>query len=149
MRGQFMAPLVSASEEGTTCISVNPAHQLFVVGTASGTLEFYDPRSRSRIAEAAATKGEVSAISCREDGLGLAVGTSEGKVMLWDLREHRPWITKDHHYNLPIKRVLWHSGGSDAEKHERVVSADAKVIRIWEPENVYFLINIRGNLLPP
>lgn len=143
-----MTPVASDSVDGVNCISINPAHQLITMGTMDGTIEFVDPRSRDIIARASVRSlngndgAQVTAIANRDDGLGLAVGTSEGKVLLWDLRERAPWLVKDHYYDLPIKRVLWHQSKGDGDTIERVISVDSKVVRIWNPETVYFVFGL-------
>jgi ribosome biogenesis protein ENP2 len=43
------------------------------------------------------------------DGLNFGVGTSTGKVLLYDLRAAKPLIVKDHMYGIPIKKVIFHS----------------------------------------
>ena len=51
---------------------------------------------------------QISALSFR-DGLNFGVGTSTGKVLLYDLRADKPLIVKDHMYGIPIKKLLFHS----------------------------------------
>jgi ribosome biogenesis protein ENP2 len=67
----------------------------------------------------------VTAVSFR-DGLNLAVGTSTGHVLLYDIRADRPLLVKDHMYGAPIKKVLFHA------THDQVLSLDSKVLKIWD-----------------
>ncbi|BGP16521.1 hypothetical protein JCM10213_001140 [Rhodosporidiobolus nylandii] len=153
---------------GVNCIDINPAHQLLCFGTETsngkGTVELWDPRSRSRagilrlpyatlqansvssasllqarlpgVDDDVAGGVSVTALANRADGLNLAVGTSTGHVMLYDLRANRPYTTKDQGYGLPVKKVQWVESSpamsGDAE-HEGgwVASADEKVVKIW------------------
>ncbi|GAA6047444.1 hypothetical protein JCM3770_001308 [Rhodotorula araucariae] len=154
---------------GVNVIDVNPAHQLLCFGTETrdgrGTVEMWDPRSRSRagilrlpyaslaassmssaslqhprlpgVDDDAAMGGvAVTALANRNDGLNLAVGTSTGHVLLYDLRANRPYTTKDQGYGLPVKKVEWvesspaTSGDADREGGW-VASADEKVVKIW------------------
>ncbi|KWU47016.1 nucleolar rRNA processing-related protein [Rhodotorula sp. JG-1b] len=130
-----------------------------------GTVEMWDPRSRARAGilrlpyasllassmssatlkhprlpgvDDALTNGGVSvtALANRMDGLNLAVGTSTGHVLLYDLRANRPYTTKDQGYGLPVKKVEWVESApatsSDADREGGwVASADEKVVKIW------------------
>jgi hypothetical protein len=79
-QGRFLNPIATDSESGVNATELCPAHQLFGFGTASGTVEFWDPRSRSRVGllqpqvpaafgSTDATSLEVSALKFRHDGL--------------------------------------------------------------------------------
>lgn len=134
--GRFMTPLPTQLR-GVNAVEVNPVHQLYAFGGEDGT-EFWDPRCRSRIAaldilEALRQSGatsvpaalpETTAIKFGWDGLSMALGTSSGHVLLFDLRNPMPTVVKDHGYGLGIKRLdFW---------NDKVVSADQRVIKIWE-----------------
>ena len=74
----------------------------------------------------------VTALSSHSDGLNMAVGTSTGHTLLYDLRSPRPYALKDQGYGMPIKRLLWPSSVLAMEREEPLVaSADAKVVKIW------------------
>ena len=74
----------------------------------------------------------------------LAVGTSGGFVALFDLRSQRPLLTKDHMYGSRIVDVKFHGGGgggggeggggggANAGPQRRVISADTRIIKIWD-----------------
>ncbi|KAJ2797283.1 Small ribosomal subunit biogenesis, partial [Coemansia helicoidea] len=88
----------------------------------------------------AGTRGgfEVTALEFRQDGLGAAVGTSSGHVLLYDLRQGRPWQVKDQQYGLPIRTVQWIEAVRNAYSDEaadvdgaKILSADARVIKLW------------------
>ncbi|KAG9003543.1 hypothetical protein FRB94_003063 [Tulasnella sp. JGI-2019a] len=156
-QGRFLNPLALSQEiEGVNCIDVNPVHQLLSFGTQShgdGTVEFWDPRSRSALGSLQLPRSvifpmgtnastdlelmsivdlEVTALSSRSDGLSLAVGTSSGHTLLYDLRSPRYFAIKDQGYGLPIKNVSWVEGGAKMAGDGLVVSADRKVIKIWD-----------------
>lgn len=159
--GRFMTPLALVGESGdvpgVNCIDVNPAHQLYAFGVeGNGTVEFWDPRSRSRVgllklplgrllpagAAAPALPGledvtggpsvSVTALASRMDGLSYAIGTSTGHTLLYDIRSARPFAIKDQGYGLPVKNVSWIEGGSRMAGDGLVLSADKKVIKIWD-----------------
>ena len=79
-----------------------------------------------RQSAAAAAAREVSALRFDDRGLSLAVGTSTGHVALYDLRRAQPMHVKDHQYGLPICDIKYH------ESSGKLVSADAKAIKIWD-----------------
>ncbi|KZT61702.1 WD40 repeat-like protein [Calocera cornea HHB12733] len=152
-QGRFMTPL-DLSEggediEGVNAVDVNPAHQLFSFGTSgNGTVQFWDPRSRSRVGvlrvpmagllpagglgSAMDTDLAVTALSSRMDGLNLAVGTSTGHTLLYDLRSNQPYAIKDQGYGLPVENVSWIEGGHKMASDSLVLSADKKVLKIWD-----------------
>ncbi|PWZ01845.1 WD40 repeat-like protein [Testicularia cyperi] len=95
----------------------------------------------------------VTALSGAEDGLNLAVGTSTGHVLLYDLRMDRPYQSKDQGFGLPIKKVSWpgdkaaaSTGGvgprTRTEAEGKVMSADAKVIKVWDKETGENLVSV-------
>lgn len=159
---------------GVNAIDINPAHQLMCFGTDTelgrGTVEMWDPRSRTRAgllrlpyAKLLAASGSsasllqpalpgvdddgvgrsglaVTALASKMDGLNLAVGTSTGHVLLYDLRANREYTTKDQGYGLPIKKVQWVDNtvsNGDAEREGGyVASVDEKVVKVWGRESV-------------
>lgn len=95
----------------------------------------------------------VSALAGAEDGLNLAVGTNTGHVLLYDLRMDRPYQTKDQGFGLPIKKVMWPgdkaastTGGvgprTRSEAEGKVLSADAKVIKVWDKDSGDNLVSV-------
>ncbi|KAJ1718184.1 Small ribosomal subunit biogenesis, partial [Coemansia biformis] len=81
---------------------------------------------------------EVTAMEFRQDGLGTAIGTSSGHVLLYDLRQGRPWQVKDQQYGLPIRTVQWVESVRNAYSSDvadvdgaKILSADARVIKLW------------------
>lgn len=49
---------------------------------------------------------------------------------MYDLRSNQPLLVKDHFYNLPIKSLAFH------DQTDLVVSADSKIIKMWNKDNV-------------
>ncbi|GAA5889722.1 hypothetical protein JCM16303_007152 [Sporobolomyces ruberrimus] len=94
-----------------------------------------------------ATGLSVTALANKSDGLNLAVGTSSGHILLYDLRANRPYQTKDQGYGLPVKKVEWiesaTSSAGDADREGGyVASADEKVVKIWGRETGNNLVAI-------
>lgn len=142
--------IAADSITGVNVVDINPAHQLFAFGIdGNGTVQFWDPRSRSRVgvltlpehgllpvvSESENLSGSslsVTAIASRTDGLSYAIGTSTGHTLLYDIRSRRHYAMKDQGYGLPVKCLEWVEGGSRVASDGMVISADKKVIKIWD-----------------
>ncbi|KAK5215455.1 Small ribosomal subunit biogenesis, partial [Exophiala xenobiotica] len=95
-----------ALQGGIGAGSVNTAavaegsHNLFAFGTSLGTVEYWDTRSRAKVATLAMPseyegRPEVTALDFHRSGISTAVGTSSGLVYLYDLRSPLPTLKKD------------------------------------------------------
>ncbi|PIO54908.1 hypothetical protein TELCIR_23717, partial [Teladorsagia circumcincta] len=71
-------------------------------------------------------KPEITSLKFR-DALRLAVGTSTGQVMLYDIRSRKPLIVKDHVNGLPIRKIDF----AVRESENLVLSMDGRVLKIW------------------
>jgi ribosome biogenesis protein ENP2 len=120
---------------GVGCVNVaavaEGTHGLLSFGTSIGTVEFWDPRSKSRVAVLGGHDGEVTALDFNQSGLSLATGTSTGMVQIFDLRRPVPLLKKDQGYGYAIKNLI-HLETSSHEK--KILSADKKIIKIWDEE---------------
>jgi len=135
-QGRFMQPYTTQSKEINVC-KINEEHQLLSVGTVDGKVVCVDPRSRSivgtlditdhKVFQGLDTTPEVTALQFN-GALEMGVGTSTGHVMLYDIRSTRPRIVKNHYYELPIKNIHFH------QHNNRIVTADTKIIKIWDYE---------------
>lgn len=165
-QGRFLKPLLIEGDggediTGVNVIDINPSHHLLAFGVeGNGTVEFWDHRSRSRVGILRLPKNSllpgsiaaaslpivdddqpsrslsVTAISSRTDGLSYAIGTSTGHTLLYDIRSPKPFAIKDLGYGLPVKNVAWMEGGSRIAGDGLVLSADKKVIKIWDRNTV-------------
>ncbi|TIB78435.1 hypothetical protein E3Q22_02618 [Wallemia mellicola] len=162
-QGRFLNPLDldSTTVEGINAVDVNPAHQLWsfgVEGSGAG-VKFWDPRSRNQIGsldlpaeylleDNIANLGSgplgVTALASHYNGLSLAVGTSTGHTLLYDLRASKPFASKDQGYGLPIKNLQWleSASGRYDQADGKVASADSKVIKIWDKESTENYVNL-------
>lgn len=133
--GQFQAPLTTDATE-IFCCEFNPEHYLFACGTKEGTVECWDPRDRTRAGVLDITQSKfiedidrsvlpaVTSLKFR-DGINMAVGTSTGHVLLYDIRGRLPVYVKDHQFDLPIKSVTFH------KPLDLVLSMDRKIVKLW------------------
>uniref|UniRef100_A0A6M2DIP1 Putative nucleolar protein 10 n=1 Tax=Xenopsylla cheopis TaxID=163159 RepID=A0A6M2DIP1_XENCH len=131
-RGQFLQPYATNSNS-INCSVINPEHHLLCVGTAGGTVEAWDPRSRERCSTLdcalnlhnnAETFPAVTSMAFK-NGLTMGVGTASGHVLLYDIRSSQPLLIKDHMNGLPINNVVFHN------TTDHVYSMDSSVLKIW------------------
>ncbi|KAF2227393.1 WD40-repeat-containing domain protein [Elsinoe ampelina] len=116
------------------------SHNMLAFGTSLGTVEFWDPRSKSRVATLAkpqhysldnALRPEISALEFHSSGLRLAAGTSTGLVSIYDLRSPVPLLQKEQGYDEPIQNLRFLDS---AHVSDKVMSADKRNIKIWDAE---------------
>ncbi|CAF4245393.1 unnamed protein product, partial [Rotaria sp. Silwood2] len=133
-QGQYLEPLQSKLTGFNAC-EFNPEHELFACGSVEGHLECYDPRIRSFVGQidcavyANSNSGSsLPAVSCIKfkDALNVSVGMTTGQILLFDIRSNKPYFIKDHNYNLPIKRIDFHTQNDDY-----ILSIDKKICKIW------------------
>src|SRR5271169_4332311 len=135
-QGKFLNSLeAETAGDGVNCIDICPAHQLVGLGTEGGTVEFWDPRVRSRVGvldvmTAEVDSDAVTALAYRMDGLNFAVGTHSGQTMLYDLRSPRAYLRKDQGYGLPMKHLTWIES-HDGMESAKILGADGKIIKLW------------------
>ncbi|KAL1866249.1 hypothetical protein VTK73DRAFT_4838 [Phialemonium thermophilum] len=118
---------------GVGCVNVGAiaedTHGLLAFGTSISTVEFWDPRTKSRVAVLGGHEGEVTALDFSPNGLSLAVGSSTGIVQLFDLRRPAPLLRKDQGFGFPIQNIIHLETASQERK---ILSSDKKVIKIWD-----------------
>ncbi|KAI5959925.1 ENP2 [Candida pseudojiufengensis] len=134
-QGRFLNPLHLDTDLGVNSVTINKVHGLISAGLEDGTVEFWDPRSKSRagklfIDEQLNEPGiQVSSVSFRQDGLNFACGTSNGKTLLYDLRTNQPSIVKDQGYGFEIKNIVWLE---NTLKSDTLLTSDKRICKIWD-----------------
>jgi ribosome biogenesis protein ENP2 len=130
-RGRFLTPM-EARGGSLNVIGSCPTTGLLAVGSEDGTVECFDPRTRAAIGELNVTRanGGVTAVRFDPNGMSVAAGDGEGLIRVYDLRSSRPVLTKDHYNGFPIKDLKYHTG---VDEKRRVISADTRVVKIWDP----------------
>ncbi|KAL6247395.1 Small ribosomal subunit biogenesis [Rhinocladiella similis] len=135
-----------ALQGGIGAGSVNKAaiaessHNLFAFGTSTGTVEYWDARSRARVATLALPsdfdgRPEVTALNFHRSGISTAVGTSSGMIYLYDLRSPVPTLKKDQGYGYPIIYLEYLTASSatrDAVSEPKIASADRRILKLWD-----------------
>jgi ribosome biogenesis protein ENP2 len=162
-QGRFLSALPSGSP-GTNAMHVNPLHKLLGCAGEDGVVECWDTRAKKstgrldietalgaalgedvgkggRAGIGGGIRGGVRGFECTsikfaEDGLTMAVGTSSGHALLFDVRSSRPSLVKAHQYGLPVIDVQFHRPSGN------VLSSDAKVIKIWDQRSGEVFTNI-------
>ncbi|XP_075057539.1 nucleolar protein 10 [Mixophyes fleayi] len=138
-QGRYLNSLQTDASQVNVC-DINPEHHLFAAGTVEGKVECWDPRTRSRvgildcalgsITEDTEIEGLPSVSALKFNGpLHMAVGTSTGQVLMYDLRSSQPLMVKDHQYGLPIRSIQFH------DPLELIISADSRIIKMWNKDN--------------
>lgn len=126
-----------------TAAVAEDSHNLLAFGTSIGTVEYWDSRSRNRVAvlgvpreqESSQGRPEVTALDFHKSGITTAVGTSSGLIYLYDLRSPVPLLRKDHGYGYPVQTVqfLTPSTRSRIQTDEpKIISADKRILKIWD-----------------
>lgn len=137
-QGRFFASLNTRSP-AINVICRSPVHGLLACGGEDGALECFDLREKASVGRidvvthTGDTDQEVTAIRFEEtESFQMAVGTSSGQVLIYDLRSSRPFRVKDHMYDSPILDIKWHSTLNATRP--RMITTDNRVVRIWDPE---------------
>ncbi|XP_055848507.1 nucleolar protein 10 [Episyrphus balteatus] len=131
-RGQFLQPFESEASCSNVC-EINPEHHLLMVGTKEGTVEAWDPRDRRKCATVDVAMKfpnskkfpSVTAMKFK-NGLQMAVGTTTGHVLIYDIRSREPLFVKDHLNQLPIKRLGFNPS------QQSVYSLDSAMFKVWD-----------------
>lgn len=112
-----------------TAAIAEDSHNLLAFGTSLGTVEFWDPRSKARIAVLGGHEGEVTALDFASNGLSIATGSSSGMMQIFDMRRPTALLKKDHGYGFPIKKLIHMTTASQEKK---ILSADKRIVKIWD-----------------
>ncbi|KAA8517258.1 hypothetical protein F0562_017490 [Nyssa sinensis] len=137
-QGRFLSSL-STQSPALNVVSQSKLHGLVACGGDDGAVECFDMRSRSSVgrinavAPAGDINQEVTAIEFDGDGgYHMAVGSSAGKVLIYDLRSSYPMRVKDHMYGSPILNIKWHRTLNS--ERPKLITTDNHIVRIWDPE---------------
>ncbi|KAL7128478.1 hypothetical protein ABFS83_14G319700 [Erythranthe nasuta] len=134
-QGRFLSPL-STQSPALNVVSRSKVHGLVASGGEDGAVECFDIRTRSSVGriDAVASAGDIDAVTAIEfdEGYLMAVGSSCGKVLLYDLRSSNPMRVKDHMYGSPILNIKWHKTLNSQQS--KLITADKHIVRIWDPE---------------
>ena len=130
---------IQSGSVNTTSIAEG-SHGLFAFGTSLSTIEYWDPRSRARVATLQMPSDfdgspEVTALDFHQSGIKIAAGTSSGLIYQYDLRSPNPILKKDQGYGYPIHHLeyLNFSSTTRASNTEpKILSADKRIVKIWE-----------------
>ncbi|XP_038970616.1 nucleolar protein 10 isoform X2 [Phoenix dactylifera] len=148
-QGRFLSSLNTQSP-AINAISRSSVHGLIACGGEDGAVECFDLRRKSSVGRinavmpAGDVDHEVTAVQFDEfQGYLMAVGSSAGKISIYDLRMSDPVRIKDHMYGSPILNIKWHQTLNSAEP--KLVTADSHVVRIWDPNTGDNMTSIEPN----
>ncbi|XP_022566903.1 nucleolar protein 10-like isoform X2 [Brassica napus] len=135
-QGRFLSPL-STQSPALNVVSSN-LHGLIACGGEDGAVECFDMRMKlsaariNAVAHGGDVAAEVTAIEFDDsEGLQVAVGSSAGKVFIYDLRTSAPIQVKDHMYESPILSIKWQRTLNTQEP--KLITTDKHIVRIWDP----------------
>ncbi|KAI3985397.1 hypothetical protein MKX01_033711 [Papaver californicum] len=163
-QGRFMSSL-STRSPALNVLTRSKLHGLIACGGDDGAVECFDFRMKSSVGRinsaehAGDTNQEVTALQFDGDGgYQMAVGTSDGKVLVYDLRSSHPtrachvwqqsctillvfcFILCTCEWLLPIGFI---SAGMEADikwhqtlnsEGTKLITTDSHIVRIWDPE---------------
>lgn len=145
-QGRFLASL-STQSPALNVVCRSKVHGLVAAGGEDGAVECFDTRSKSSVGrlDAVASAGdidaEVSAIEFDGDGGYLmAVGSSAGKILIYDLRSSNPVQIEDHKNGSPILNIKWHKTLNSEQS--KLITTDKHIVRIWDPETGELMTSI-------
>ena len=136
---------ISTGSVNTAAIAAE-SHNLHAFGTSMGTVELWDPRSKSRAgilqsparSEYIEEKPEITALQFHRSGLDLATGSSTGLIHLYDLRSSVPILKKDQGYGCPIHTLIYLTASSTSQSQtteSKILTADKRIIKIWDTQD--------------
>lgn len=148
--GQFLQPVLSSLEFVNQSV-INPKMPLLALAGANNTVECWDLRdmksnistlnigsSSSGFAGVFQSNGitnkphEATCIDFSNNGMHIAVGSTNGVVKVYDIRSNKVLLERDHKNALPIKSVKYHENTRGNENTNYIASCDAKSIKIWD-----------------
>ncbi|QPC69677.1 hypothetical protein HYE68_000429 [Fusarium pseudograminearum] len=121
---------IGVGSVNTAAIATN-THNLLAFGTSIGTVEFWDPRSKSRVAMLGGHDGEVTALDFSPTGLSIVTGSSTGMMQIFDLRRPVPLMKKDQGYGFAVQKLIHMTTASQEKK---ILSADKRIIKLWDEQ---------------
>ncbi|CAH8645187.1 unnamed protein product [Heterobilharzia americana] len=139
--GRFKTSLMSSRMEGTnhgfTACRFEKNYGLVLGASTIGCIDGWDARSSEHVfalnvckyappPEGIQTNWRSAAVTCMslKDSLNVAVGTSDGMVYIYDLRQNRtPWHCRDTEYREPVKSIHFHD--------DKVLAALRYCCKIW------------------
>ncbi|EPE10395.1 wd repeat-containing protein [Ophiostoma piceae UAMH 11346] len=118
---------------GVGCVNTaaiaEQSHGLSAFGTSLGTVEFWDTRSRARVATLQSHDGEITALDFSRSGLSLSTGSSTGIVQIYDMRRPTPLLTKDLGFGSPVQNLIHMTTASD---EKMLLASDKRAIKIFD-----------------
>ncbi|XP_034945328.1 nucleolar protein 10 [Chelonus insularis] len=86
--------------------------------------QLYGDTTNLHLLESALSNVAVTSLEF-QGALTMAVGTSTGKILLYDIRSNKPFLVKDHMNGFPIKNLAFH------DTMDLVYSMDKSIVKIW------------------
>lgn len=145
-QGRFLAPIPTTSGRngGNNVCGISPTNCLLAFGGENCLVDVWDSRTVGHAQQPAGTLNiaqalrqhspraqvenmEISAIRFDEsDGVTMAVGTTTGHTLMFDIRSPNALRVRDQGNGLPIRSIRLH------EDSKHVITADPRSVKVWE-----------------
>lgn len=131
--GRFLAPYATGLGDVTSLSCATETHHMVALGGSRSAVECWDPRARSccgLVHLPPSDAGHLTAVTKIQfiGGLKLATGTDDGRVVLYDMRQTRPLVVRDHMYEKPINQIMYN------EQNNWIISTCSKSMKVWDAE---------------
>lgn len=146
--GRFLNPIFSRTQAVNAC-GHSLYRGLFACAGDNAILECFDLRicrslGYQKVPFASETdKDNLTSLRFNEDGTHLAVGTSMGKIIIYDMRSSIPYVIKKHMFGLPIIDIKYQTITSIVSSKKIIVSSDAKIVKFWNTSNGVTCVSLK------
>lgn len=120
-QGTFMASIPAHCSELNKVV-LAPVHQMLTVANIKGEIECYDSRTRDCLQCVKIFDCEARDLRFSADGMHLAIGSENGQVKVFDIRNNRPFLELDHVYETPITSLKFTG--------EFLLSSDRRTVKV-------------------
>ncbi|VDP70125.1 unnamed protein product [Echinostoma caproni] len=144
--GRFNTPINNERLEGTssgfTCCAYRKEHSLLLCASSIGCVDGWDARTGEHVLgmnvsayapppdelkdTSSGFRKQIAGVSCVKfkDPLNIAVGTTDGMVYLYDIRQNRkPWHSRDTEFRKSVKTIDFHD--------DKILALMPNCLKIW------------------
>jgi ribosome biogenesis protein ENP2 len=148
--GKMLKPLPTCSPAVNSC-GLSKYQGLLACAGEDGVLECFDFRVRNSVglvnvtASAGLPGSQLTTVRFDDNGFTLAVGTSSGQVLLYDIRSSRPMLKKDHILGSPIIDIKFQKRNINHINEQIIITSDAQTVKLWDKNDGKPYTSIQNN----